>query len=80
GDIVLIEEGDQISADGRILETANFQVNQSALTGESNPVNKNERAIEASAEQPDLLAMKNMVFAGTSVSKGNAKILVTKIG
>ncbi|WP_439847265.1 P-type ATPase, partial [Enterococcus faecium] len=40
----------------------------------------NERAIEASAEQPDLLAMKNMVFAGTSVSKGNAKILVTKIG
>lgn len=80
GDIVLIEEGDQISADGRILETANFQVNQSALTGESNPVNKNERAIEAAAEQPDLLAMKNMVFAGTSVSKGNAKILVTKIG
>lgn len=80
GDIVLIEEGDQISADGRILEAANFQVNQSALTGESNPVNKETRAIEASAEQPDLLALKNMVFAGTSVSKGNAKILVTKIG
>ena len=44
GDLVLIEEGDRISADGRVIFATDFQVNQSALTGESNPVYKNSDA------------------------------------
>ena len=79
GDLMMIEEGDSISADARIISaTDDFQVNQSALTGESNPVNKNNRAI--SEKEPDLLSLDNLVFAGTSVSKGNAKVLITNIG
>lgn len=44
GDLVLIEEGDRISADGRVIFATDLQVNQSALTGESNPVYKNSEA------------------------------------
>lgn len=79
GDLMMIEEGDSISADARIISaTDDFQVNQSALTGESNPVTKNNRPIFGN--NPDLLSLDNLVFAGTSVSKGNAKVLVTNIG
>ena len=45
GDVVLIEEGDRISADGRIVFATDLQVNQSALTGESNPVFKRVKLI-----------------------------------
>ncbi|EHJ52225.1 cation-translocating P-type ATPase [Streptococcus macacae] len=78
GDLVLIEEGDHISADGRLIFSTDLQVNQSALTGESNPVSK--------TSQPDLdtsktdLEFDNMVFAGTTVSSGSAKMIVTEIG
>ena len=78
GDVVLIEEGDRISADGRIVFVTDLQVNQSALTGESNPVYKNS--------QPDLdrqktdLEYDNMVFAGTTVSSGSAKVVISAIG
>ncbi|MCB4942187.1 cation-transporting P-type ATPase [Streptococcus mutans] len=77
GDVMLIEEGDAISADGRIIFSTDLQVNQSALTGESNPVRKNNYPVLDS--DTENLEFKNMVFAGTSVSNGSAKVVVTKI-
>ncbi len=78
GDIILLEEGDKISADARILECSDLQVNQSTLTGESNPVRKINDPIFredlTKAETP------NLIFAGTNVSEGNGKAIVTEIG
>ena len=78
GDIMLLEEGDRISADARLIESSDLQVNQSTLTGESNPVRKTKDAVLkddlTKAEIP------NLIFAGTSVSEGNAKAIVTDIG
>ncbi len=78
GDIMLLEEGDKISADARLIETSDLQVDQSTLTGESNPVRKIKDAVLSDdltrAETP------NLVFAGTSVSEGNGKAIVVEIG
>lgn len=78
GDIILLEEGDKISADARLIESSDLQVNQSTLTGESNPVRKTKDAVLKSdltrAEIP------NLIFAGTSVSGGNGKAIVIDIG
>ena len=78
GDIMLLEEGDKISADARLIETSDLQVNQSTLTGESNPVRKTKDAVLrddlTKAEIP------NLIFAGTSVSEGNGKAVVVEIG
>ncbi len=78
GDIILLEEGDKISADARLLECSDLQVNQSTLTGESNPVRKISDPIFredlTKAERP------NLIFAGTNVSEGNGKAIVTEIG
>lgn len=78
GDVVLIEEGDRISADGRIVFATDLQVNQSALTGESNPVFKTSEA--DNDPQKTVLEYDNMVFAGTTVSSGSAKMIVSAIG
>ncbi|QGX46791.1 HAD-IC family P-type ATPase [Streptococcus equinus] len=78
GDLVLIEEGDRISADGRVIFATDLQVNQSALTGESNPVYKNSEA-DTNA-QKTALEYDNMVFAGTTVSSGSAKMIVSATG
>lgn len=78
GDIMLIEEGDKISADGRLLSATQLQVNQSTLTGESNPVRKMaEKVLREDISDAEL---SNMVFAGTSVSSGSATVLVTRTG
>lgn len=78
GDIMLLEEGDKISADARLIACSDLQVNQSTLTGESNPVRKTMDAVLrddlTKAEIP------NLIFAGTSVSEGNGKAIVTQIG
>lgn len=68
GDIVLVESGDRIPADGQILESYLLQVNESILTGESMPVIKSTKSME------------NLVFLGTTVSSGRARIKVTAIG
>ena len=73
GDILALESGDKVSADARIIECHNFQVNESALTGESAEVLKNPEKIEAGASLGD---RKNMVYAGTSVTTGRAKAIV----
>jgi len=78
GDIMLLEEGDKISADARLVECNDLQVDQSTLTGESNPVRKFKDAVLKDdltrAETP------NLIFAGTNVSEGNGKAVVMGIG
>ncbi len=77
GDILLLEPGDIVPADGRIIELNQFEADESALTGESLPVSKK---IEILAPDISLGDSFNMVFKGTSIVKGNAKILVTETG
>lgn len=77
GDLVLLESGDKIGADMRIIEAHNFAVDESILTGESLPVVKNEAAIKGQAAISDQV---NMVFSGTTVVTGRAKAYVTEIG
>ena len=78
GDVMVLAEGDKISADGRVVRASDLQVDQSTLTGESNPVRKTADAVL----EADLTAAEtpNLVFAGTSVSEGNGRVVVTKIG
>ena len=77
GDIVLIEAGDQIPADGRIIECASIQVNESALTGESTNVDKSLDTI--SGECP-LAERSNMLYSGSFVTYGRGKFIVTDVG
>ena len=78
GDILLLEAGDMVTADGRILENFSLKVNESSLTGESEGVEKEEDAIHA--EQVVLGDQKNMVFSGSLVTYGRASVLVTATG
>ncbi len=78
GDIVLLEAGDMVVADGRILENYSLKVNESSLTGESEGVDKTADAIDA--DQVALGDQKNMVFSGSLVTYGRATVLVTATG
>ena len=78
GDIMLVQEGDKISADARILESSNLQVNQSTLTGESNPVRKTHDSV--SNGDMSRFEIQNLIFTGTSVASGTAKTLVVSTG
>ncbi|MFT4007914.1 MAG: HAD-IC family P-type ATPase, partial [Lacrimispora sp.] len=78
GDIMLLEEGDKISADARLIKCSDLQVNQSTLTGESNPVRKTADPIFR--EDLTKAEIPNLIFAGTNVSEGNGKAIVTQIG
>ena len=77
GDILVLESGKKISADGRIIECHNFQVDESTLTGESISVVKNSDVIH---NECMISEQKNMVFAGTSVVTGRALVIVTYTG
>jgi len=78
GDIVFLDAGDIISADGRIFQSQRLQVNESSLTGESVPVEKDENMVlEAGTVLAD---RKNMLYKGSAVTKGNATMVVTAIG
>lgn len=78
GDIILLEEGDKISADARLIESSDLQVNQSTLTGESNPVRKMKDAVFK--EDLTRAEIPNLIFTGTNVSEGNGKAIVLEIG
>ncbi|MFX0020808.1 MAG: cation-translocating P-type ATPase [Candidatus Hermodarchaeota archaeon] len=78
GDIVILNQGDKIPADGRIIEFTNFSVDEAPLTGESEPVEKDSSILE-SVNIP-LQNQSNMVFMGTFVRTGKAKELVTGTG
>ena len=78
GDIVLLEAGDMVVADGRILENFSLKVNESSLTGESEGVEKTADTINS--DQVALGDQKNMVFSGSLVTYGRATVLVTGTG
>ena len=77
GDIVLLEEGDTIPADGRVIESTLLQAAEAALTGESLPVAKDTTAIAAEAALGD---RHNMVFSGTALTYGHGRAVVTATG
>lgn len=77
GDIILIEEGDTIPADARVIESTSLQISESALTGESLPVGKETDPIENDVGIGD---QNNMLFSGTATVYGRGKAVVTSIG
>lgn len=77
GDVLLLEAGDMIVADGRIIENYSLQVNESSLTGESTNVDKKDEEITGEAALGDRC---NMVFSGSLVTYGRASVLVTATG
>ncbi|MDD6261810.1 MAG: cation-translocating P-type ATPase [Clostridiales bacterium] len=82
GDIILLEAGDAVPADARILESASLKVEESALTGESVPVNKFIDIINLRGEEKDvpLGDRKNMVYMGSTVVYGRGTAVVTAVG
>lgn len=78
GDIILLEAGDLIPADARILESANLKVEESSLTGESVPVDKQTTVIDS--DEVMLGDMKNMLFTTGTVTYGRGKAIVTSTG
>ena len=77
GDILLLEAGDLVVADGRILDNYSLQVNESSLTGESTNVDKSDETI---VEEVPLAERSNMVYSGSLVTYGRAVVLVTGTG
>ena len=77
GDIVLLEAGSRIPADCRLIEAANLQVDEAALTGESRPVTKNLNLVQPDVGVGD---RKNMIYMGTVVTGGRAVAVVTGTG
>ena len=82
GDVVLLEAGDAVPADGRILESASLKIEEAALTGESVPVNKMLDALGAAQKQADvpLGDRKNMCYMGSTVVYGRGKAVITATG
>ena len=78
GDILLLEAGDMVAADGRILENYSLLVNESSLTGES--INVEKRTGRIREKKVPLAEQTNMVFSGSLVAAGRAKVLITGTG
>lgn len=77
GDIVIINTGDRISADCRIIQESHLEIDESSFTGESQTVKKNTNALTQEGQVAD---MHNMVFSGTVVTRGSAEAVITAIG
>lgn len=77
GDILLLEAGDMVVADGRIIHNYSLQVNESSLTGESNGIDKSDAVLEGDRALGDRI---NMVFSGSLVTYGRAAVIVTETG
>ena len=78
GDIVRLEAGDFVPADGRILESANLRIEEAALTGESEAIEKKIEVIHS--EEPALGDRLNMVYMGTVVTYGRGAVAITETG
>jgi P-type Ca2+ transporter type 2C len=77
GDVVILEAGDVVPADGRLIELNKLQCDESSLTGESLPTEKNTAKLDRETSLGD---RHNMVFKGSSVMNGNARFVITGIG
>ncbi len=82
GDVVILEAGDAVPADGRLLESASLKIEEAALTGESVPVNKVVDALGLSKGQEDvpLGDRKNMCYMGSTIVYGRGKAIITRTG
>jgi len=82
GDVVILEAGDAVPADGRIIECASLKIEEAALTGESVPVNKMIDALNLTSGQDDvpLGDRKNMCYMGSTVVYGRGKAVITRTG
>jgi len=82
GDVVILEAGDAVPADGRIIENASLKIEEAALTGESVPVNKLIDALNLTAGKEDvpLGDRKNMCYMGSTVVYGRGKAVITETG
>ncbi len=81
GDIVKLETGDLIPADGRVVESVNLRVEEAALTGESEPISKRTGALAArDGHAPPLGDRRNMVYMGTAVAYGRGMAVITETG
>jgi Ca2+-transporting ATPase len=81
GDVVILEAGDSVPADGRILECASMKVEEAALTGESLPVTKTAEALSLGTQKDVPLGdRKNMVYMGSTVVYGRGKAVITGTG
>ncbi|MFB6190768.1 MAG: cation-translocating P-type ATPase, partial [Candidatus Nanohaloarchaea archaeon] len=77
GDVIVLEQGDAIPADARIIESSNLETDESALTGESEKVHKNPEVLD---EDAALAERGNMVYMNTHVVKGRGKAVVVETG
>ena len=82
GDVVVLEAGDAVPADGRLLESASLKIEEAALTGESVPVTKAIEALTAPADGKDvpLGDRKNMAYMGSTVVYGRGRMVITGTG
>ena len=82
GDVVVLEAGDAVPADGRIIENASLKIEEAALTGESVPVNKTLEVLGLAEGQEDvpLGDRKNMCYMGSTVVYGRGKAVITRTG
>ena len=84
GDLLVLKQGDRIPADGRLIQSSNLEVNESSLTGESEPVRKLQEGIALGKflekEEISIADRKNMTFYGTFIATGNATSIAVKTG
>lgn len=82
GDLILLEAGDSVPADGRIIESASLKIEEAALTGESVAVTKHNDILSLSSGEKDIPLgdRKNMVYMGSSVVYGRGRVVVTATG
>jgi P-type Ca2+ transporter type 2C len=78
GDLVLLEAGDRVPADGRLIKAPNLEVDEAALTGESHPVGKCTQALDTA--DPPVAERLNMLYMNTVVTRGRAEMLVVDTG
>ena len=80
GDLLVLKQGDRIPADGRIVQGSSLEVNESSLTGESEPVRKNQEGTVLTKKDISIAERHNMIFYGTFITTGNATAIAVKTG
>jgi len=80
GDLLALKQGDRVPADSRVVESSNLEVNESSLTGESEPVRKNQDSSALGKESVSIAERNNMIFYGTFITTGNATAIAVKTG
>ena len=80
GDLLVLKQGDRVPADSRVVQSSNLEVNESSLTGESEPVRKNQDSSALGKDDVSIADRHNMIFYGTFITTGNAKVIAVKTG